>query len=146
MDKNPSMDKKDSAIIHVLRENSRMPIRDVAKKTGLRPSTVHQRLVRLKESGVIEKFTLKLDNKAVGMNFIVFVFVKTKPAAILEQKIVNDLHVTEIFGITGEYDLLIKLKFGNVEEFNNFIIKFRKEQRVENTLTMVATVNIKEEL
>ncbi len=139
------IDKKDSVILNILKENSRMPIREIAKKTNLRPSTVHQRLVRLKEKGIIEKFTVKLDNKAVGKNFIVFIFVKTKPPILLDQKLINNPDVTEIFGITGEYDLLLKLKFEDVDAFNNFIIKFRKEQKIETTLTMVATVNVKEE-
>ena len=48
--------------------------------------------------------------------------------------------------LTDSTQLIIKLKFKDVAEFNDFIIKFRKEQQVETTLTMVATANIKEEL
>ncbi len=139
------IDKKDFSIIDVLKENSRLSIRDVAKATKLRPSTVHQRMLRLKEKGVIQKFTLKLDNKAVGEGFIVFMLIKTKPSAVLD-KIVNNKHVREFFGVTGEYDLLLKLKFKDVEEFNDFVIKFRKEQAVQTTLTMVVTADIKEEV
>jgi len=139
------VDKKDFAIIDVLKKNSRESIRDIAKATKLRPSTVHQRIFRLKEKGVIEKFTLKLNNKAVGEGFIVFMLIKTKPAAVLD-KIVNNKHVKEFFGVTGEYDLLLKLKFRDVEEFNDFVIKFRKEQSIQTTLTMVVTADVKEEI
>jgi len=139
------LDKKDFAIINVLKENSRESIRDIAKKTKLRPSTVHQRILKLKEKGVIEKFTLKLSNKAVGEGFIVFMLVKTKPSSVLD-KIVNNKHVREFFGVTGEYDLLLKLKFKNVEEFNDFVIRFRKEQSIQTTLTMVVTADVKEEI
>jgi Lrp/AsnC family leucine-responsive transcriptional regulator len=140
------LDKKDIAIIDILKQNSRMSIRDIAKKTNLRPSTVHQRITKLKKENVIEKFTLKLDNKKVDENFIVFILVKTKPNVILDNKIIQNKHVKEIFGLTGEHDLLLKLKFKDIEEFNDFVIKFRKEQQVEATLTMVATANVKEEL
>ena len=121
------------------------PIRDIAKSTKLRPSTVHQRILKLKEKGVIEKFTLKLNNKAVGEGFIVFMLIKTKPSATLD-KIVNNKHVKEFSGITGEYDLLLKLKFKDVEEFNKFIINFRKTPSIQTTLTMIVTANIKEEI
>ena len=140
------MDKKDYSILELLKENSRYSIRDIAKKTGIRPSTVHQRILRLKEGGVIEKFTVKLDNNKVGEGFIVLMFVKTKPSVQIDNKVLNDNHVKEVFGITGEYDLLIKLKFSDVVEFNDFVIKFRKEQQVETTHTMVVTANIKEEI
>ena len=140
------LDKKDSTIISILKQDARLSIRDIAKKTSIRPSTVHQRIQRLRKEGVIEKFTLKLDNKAVGENFIVFMLVKTKPNVILDNKVIQNEHVKEVFGLTGEYDLLIKLKFNDIEEFNDFVIKFRKEQQIEITLTMVVTANVKEEL
>ncbi|MBW2975665.1 Lrp/AsnC family transcriptional regulator [Candidatus Woesearchaeota archaeon] len=139
------VDKKDFAIINVLKENSRASIRDIARITKLRPSTVHQRILRLKERNIIERFTLKLDNKAVGEGFIVFMLIKTKPSAMFD-RIIENRHVKEFFGVTGEYDLLLKLKFKDVEEFNDFVIRFRKEQAIQTTLTMVATANVKEEV
>jgi DNA-binding Lrp family transcriptional regulator len=141
------LDQKDRKIISVLKNDARAPIRDIAKKTLLRPSTVHQRMLRLSKDKVIEKFTVKLNNKLTDENFIVFIFVKGKPTQYLTTSILKNPHVKEIFGVTGEYDLLIKLKFKDVEEFNEFLICFRKTQKgISNTLTMVATANLKEEL
>ncbi|MBI2135354.1 Lrp/AsnC family transcriptional regulator [Candidatus Woesearchaeota archaeon] len=140
------LDSKDLKIISALKDDSRLPIRGISKKTGIRPSTVHQRIARLRKENIIEKFTLKLNNKLVGENFIVFMLVKTKPAAILGNSIIGNSHVKEIFGVTGEYDLIIKLKFRDVEEFNDFVLRFRKEQKIETTLTMIATADVKEEI
>lgn len=140
------LDKKDRLIIDVLKENSRLSVRKAAKKTGVRPSTVHERIKKLVKEGVIEKFTLKLNNKAVEESFIVFMLVKGGTKDYLDNKIINDKHIKEIFGVTGEYDMLLKLKFRDVEEFNDFLINFRKEQKeVRQTFTMVSTANIKEE-
>ena len=69
------VDDKDRKIISLLKENSRYSIRNIAKKTGIRPSTVHQRIQKLIKEKVIEKFTVKLSNKAVGENFIVFILI-----------------------------------------------------------------------
>lgn len=137
------LDDKDHKIIAVLRDNARISIRDLAKKTNLRPSTVHQRIKILKQKKIIEKYTLKLNNKAIGENFIVFILVNTKKD--LDEKIISNKHVKEVFGITGEYDIIMKLKFKDVDEFNDFIINFRKELTIKETLTMVVTANIKEE-
>lgn len=141
------LDKKDNLIIDVLKRDSRLPIRDIAKKTGIRPSTVHERIKKLVKGNVIEKFTLKLNNKAVGENFIVFMMIKGGTTEYINERITNNRYVKEIFGVTGEYDLLLKLKFEDVEEFNKFLIKFRKEQKgVRQTYTMVTTADIKEEI
>lgn len=139
------IDDKDKKIIQELRQNSRATVKEIAKKTRIRPSTVHKRIQKLNES-VIQKYTVKLDNKVVGENFVVFILVKTKPNIIFDEKTFKDPHIKEVFGITGDYDLMIKLKFKDIEEFNSFIIKFRKEHEIETTTTMIATAEIKEEL
>ena len=141
------IDSKDSQIIELLKQDSRLPIREIAKQTKIRPSTVHQRIQKLIEGKIIEKFTIKLNNKAVGENFIVFMLVKVTTTEYIDNKILNNKHVKEIFGVTGEYDLLIKLKFKDVEEFHEFVLNFRKNKKeIQSTLTMVATANLKEEI
>ena len=138
------LDLKDHKIINELKNNSRTSIRDIAKSTALRPSTVHQRMQRLVRNNIIEKFTLKLNNEALGENFIVFMLIKTEKD--LENAAFKGKHIKEAFGITGEYDLILKLKFKDVKEFNDYVISFRKKHNLRNTMTMVATAVIKEEL
>ena len=140
------IDNKDLKIIEILKQNSREPIKTIAKKTGIRPSTVHQRIQRLIKKDVIDKFTVKLNDKAIGENFIAFLLIKGTTSEYITSKFLNSKNVKEVFGVTGEYDVLVKLKFKDVEDFNNFIINFRKEMKgIQSTLTMVATANIKEE-
>ncbi len=138
------LDDKDLKIINVLKQNSRLPIRDIAKRTQLRPSTVHLRIQRLIKNNIIEKFTLKLNNEAVEEDFIVFMFVSTSED--LPSTFFKNIHVKESFGITGEYDLLLKLKFKDISQFNDYIIALRKNKAITKTITNVVTVNIKEVL
>jgi len=138
------LDDKDLAILKELRLNSRESIRDIAKKTKIRPSTVHLRINQLIKHGVIDRFTLKLDNKAFGENFIVFVLIKSNKE--IKKSFFENEHVKEVFGITGEYDLMMKLKFRDIEQFNDFLLKFRKENEISSTVTMVSTVTLKEEI
>lgn len=141
------MDDKDHAIIALLKENSRYSVRDIAKKTGIRPSTVHERIKKLIRDGIIERFTLKLNNKAVGENFIVFMLVAGKPTEYVGTALLKHKNIKEVFGITGEYDMIFKLKFKDVEEFNDYVINFRKMNRnVIKTLTMVVTTTLKEDI
>jgi DNA-binding Lrp family transcriptional regulator len=138
------LDAKDKKIIAELKKNSREPIRDIAKSAGLRPSTVHQRINRLKKDGIIERFTIKLKNKAVGESLIIYMLVATEKE--IDNRAFASPHIKEVFGITGEYDLLLKMKFEDVEEFNDFLIRFRKEHKLGKTLTMVSTICVKEEI
>ena len=141
------IDPKDEKIIEVLRHDSRASIREISKLTKIRPSTIHQRIQKLIENKIIEKFTIKLNNNKVGENFIVVMLVKGSTTDYIDTKIISNNHVKEVFGVTGEYDVLVKLKFENVEEFHNFILNFRKNNKdIQSTLTMVVTANLKEEI
>ncbi|MFT4297759.1 MAG: Lrp/AsnC family transcriptional regulator [Candidatus Woesearchaeota archaeon] len=138
------LDDKDLAIVEELRKDSRQSIRDIAKITGIRPSTVHVRINQLLANGVIEKFTLKLNNKAFGEDFVAFVLVKTNEE--IKKTVFNNSAIKEVFGITGEYDLMMKCKFKDIDEFHKFLLKFRRENNVDATVTMVSTITIKEEI
>jgi DNA-binding Lrp family transcriptional regulator len=136
------LDKKDLKIIKILKDNSRQSVKEIAKTASLRPSTVHLRIQKLIENDIIERFTIQTDDKICSENFIVFILVnsdKEIPNEVFE----ND-NIKEVFGITGEYDILLKCKFSGIEEFNKFILTFRKTSHIMKTVTMVGTTKIKE--
>ena len=142
-----SLDKKDMKILTVLRNNSRASIREISKATGIRPSTVHQRIKKLVENDVIEKFTVKLNDDKMEEGFASFMLISGSPERYLDEKILKNQHVKGIYGITGEYDLLIKMKFKDMSAFNEFLLDFRENysKHISKTLTMVQTVKLKDE-
>ncbi|RME55225.1 Lrp/AsnC family transcriptional regulator [Candidatus Woesearchaeota archaeon] len=144
MDNFFKISEQDWKIINVLKNDSRMSIRDIAKVTKLRPTTVHNRIKRLRQDGVIEKFTIKLDNKKSGQEFIAFLFVLTSQK--IDAKQFNNPHIKEVFGVTGEFDLLLKCKFKDITEFNDFLINFRDNNPVKKTMSLVSTCVIKEDV
>ena len=73
------LDKKDTAILRILKRDSRSSIRSKAKETGIRPSTVHQRIKRLRETGAIIQFTVKIDDELVGEKLTVFILIAGAP-------------------------------------------------------------------
>jgi DNA-binding Lrp family transcriptional regulator len=142
----PKIDDKDLAILEILETNSRASIREIGKQIDMRPSTVHQRLKRLTQEGIIEKFTVKLNDEKLGRNLVVFMLISGAMDKYLDDKAMIDPCIQEIHGITGEYDLLMKLKFKDMKEFNKFIIEFRDKysDSISKTITMVQTVSLKE--
>ncbi len=138
------LDTSDHKIITALREDSRASIRDIAKQTKLRPSTIHLRIQKLIKNNIIERFTLQLNDKALEQNFIVFMFINTSKD--LSRSFFADPRLKEAFGVTGEYDLLLKYKFKDISEFNDYVINLRKNSDIVKTLTTVVTIKLKEEL
>jgi len=138
---------KDLKILKVLKENARATIRQISKKTDIRPSTVHQRLTKMIDTGTIKRFTIDVDEEQLGINLTVFMLVSGSLDKYLDKEIMGNKHLVEISGVTGEYDLLLKMKFKSMSEFNAFIIKFRERysDNIQNTVTMVQTICLKDD-
>lgn len=135
------LDKIDKKIIESLRIDSSVSLKELSKITKIRPSTLHTRIQKLKSSKTIN-YTIKTNDELCGENFIVYMMVQTDEK--IDNKAFNDPHIKEAYGITGEYDLMIKMKFEDVKEFNEFIINFREKYHLKKTLTMVGTIKIKD--
>lgn len=141
-----SLDERDHVILGHLKRDARISVRKLGAATGIRPSTVHQRIKRMVNEGVIQSFTVKLDPEKLGENLTVFMLVAGALDKYIDDKILKSEHVLEIQGITGEYDLLLKLRFRDMKQFNKFIIDFREKfsKSISKTITMVQTVALKE--
>ena len=140
------LDSKDRAILKMLKEDGRMSIRKIANSTGIRPSTVHQRIKKLESTGVIEKFTVLVNDEILGEQLTIFILISGTPGKYLDSKIFRSSAVKEVHGITGEYDIIMKCKFKDMAEFHNFLIDFRERygQSISKTITMVETTKLKE--
>ena len=66
------LDDKDKKILQVLKDRGDFTSRQIAKKTLLPVTTVYNRLKKLKEFGVIKKFTVELDQAKLDKGFMVF--------------------------------------------------------------------------
>ena len=140
-----ALDDSDRRVLEQLRTNGRASLKEIAQKTGLRPSTVFNRIRRMSDAGVIERFTIRVNPQAVGEDFVVFVLVSGLPEKFADEWLLRNRHVAEAFGVTGEYDLLIKLRFADKGEFNDFIIEFRERYKrsITRTVSMIETVTLK---
>ncbi len=140
-------DQRDRDIIQVLKEDSRASIRAIARKVRMRPSTVHQRMNKLIEKGVIKGFTVRLDSEKMGENITAFLLVSGSLERYMEGDFMQDPRIKEISGITGDHDLLMKCSFADMREFNKFLVEFREKHsaNISNTLTMVRVASLKNE-
>lgn len=140
-----TLDEGDRRIIEALRGNGRASLKEVALKTGLRPTTVFNRIRRLTDEGVIERFTVRVNPVSMGEDFVVFVLVSGLPERFADEWLLKNRHVAEAFGVTGEFDLLLKLRFSGKLEFNDFILEFRERYKrsITRTVSMIETVTLK---
>lgn len=144
------MDEKDEAILEELARDGRQSTALIARKTRIPRVTVHDRLIKLRKSGVIKKFTVSLDYAKLGLPTTAFVFVSYEPSVKHDQhelarKIAALPGVYAVDIISGEWDLLLKVRARTIEDVGVLIVdKIRKIPGVYKTYTMACFETVKE--
>ncbi|USS40568.1 Lrp/AsnC family transcriptional regulator [Thermococcus aggregans] len=133
------LDEIDKEILRVLQKNSRTPLREISKRVGLAESTVYERIKKLKERGIIKKFTIILDPESLGFHLLAFILIKAKAGKYAEvaEKLISYPEIVEIYETTGDYDMILKIRTRSSEELNDFLDKIGEIEGVVATHTMV---------
>ncbi len=134
-----NLDDIDRKILTILQKNSRTPLREISKEVGLAESTVYERIKKLKEHGVIKKFTVILDPDALGFTLLAFILIKSKAGKYshVASELKKYPQIVEIYETTGDYDMLVKIRTRNSEELNEFLDTIGEIEGVVATHTMV---------
>jgi Lrp/AsnC family transcriptional regulator for asnA, asnC and gidA len=142
------MDEIDRTILKHLRDNSRMSLQEMSRLTGISDSTLQFRLKRLRAKEIIEKFTIMASPAATGYAVTAMVLVQTDTERHDEAKmaLAKIPEITEVYGILGEHDLLVKVWCKSLEELNRMINgEIRSVEGVKELLEMLVMERVKEE-
>ena len=69
------LDEVDRQVVEALRADGRQSVNELAARTNVSRATAYQRLARLREAGVIRRFTVELDPRKVGLPIAALVLV-----------------------------------------------------------------------
>src|ERR687885_978275 len=135
-------------IIDALSKDSSMPFVEIAKQIGISDATVHLRVRRLKDEGVIDKFTLSIDNDLLGYDHLSFIGINIKPG--LADQITEELskieEVLEIHEMHGIFDLFVKVRAKDLNHTRDIIEnKIRILSNIVETQLMTVLKTKKEE-
>jgi Lrp/AsnC family leucine-responsive transcriptional regulator len=146
------LDDTNIKILEMLQEDCKIGIQKISKRVGKGISTVHDRVKALERSKIIKQYTAVLDPILLNRPTLALIFVTIRyrvpgQSDLLSQKefcqdIAQHPFVQEVFVLSGEYDVFLKVRTKDVEEMNRFIVDFlRKLPAVERTLTMFVMDN-----
>lgn len=141
------VDKKDLLILDALKENAKASVSQIARLTGLPGTTVHNRIKRLNQEGVIKGYTIKVDQKRLGKGLEAYIAVTIDYRYLKQEKSDIQNFIKEIAKIpsvevvnivTGEVDAIIRVRVSNIDELNTVLMdKLRNYKGIEKTKTMV---------
>lgn len=92
---------------------------------GVTDGTIHQRVKKLKRSGIIKRFTVDLNEEIMGKQSLAYVIVKVNPGSIerVSKEMIKNPEILEIYEVHTRGDLLTKIRASSDNEIRNIIVK-----------------------
>ena len=148
---NNGLHPADRRILEVLQEKGRLPNVQLAAEVGLSPSTVLERVRKLEERGIIERYVALVDHKQVGLGTVAFVAVSLN----LHQKdSIENFHrfiarcakVLECHHVAGTEDYLLKVYSRDIDDYEHFLLNsLTRIQGIDRVRTMFVLSTLKRE-
>ncbi len=135
------LDKTDHKILDMLIENSRVPFTDIAKILEMSAGTVHVRVRKMEDKGLITGSSLTIDYQKLGYSFIAFVGVfleKTSQTQFVLERIIEIPYVTVVNVTTGKFNLFCKIRAKDTNQAKDIIYQIDDIDGVTRTETMIS--------
>lgn len=144
-----NIDETDLKILEFLQENARMKRNEIAEKIGLSLPSVTDRMNKLEELGVVEKYQLKLNHKRLGKDITAFIFVTSDSSTHYSDFTHHAQGMPEILechSITGDGSHVLKIRTENTSSLEKLLAKIQSWKGVRSTRTSISLHHIKKHL
>lgn len=135
------LDEVDHQILDMLIENTRTPFTDIAKKLLISAGTVHVRVKKMEDAGIIQGSSLTLDYKKLGYAFIAYVGIylqNTSQTHFVLERISEIPYVTVAHITTGKFNIFCKIRAKDTEHAKEVIFQLDDIDGVYRTETMIS--------
>lgn len=122
-----NLDSVDRQILALLTANARQTNQSLADSLGLAPSTCLARLKLLRDSGVIQRFTIEVDPEAIGRSLQALISVRLRPGArhlmnAFGQELRRMPEISQYFVLGGVDDFLLHITARDTEHIRQFVL------------------------
>ena len=120
------MDAKDRALILALQADGRMSNQELSERINLSPSPCLRRLRQLENAGIIQGYSVLVDQKAYGLPVTAFVRIRLERHTHdvvneFEAKIAKIDRVLDCYVMTGDADYLLRVVVESLEDYEQFV-------------------------
>ena len=135
------LDDVDHQILDMLIENTRTPFTDIAKKLLVSAGTIHVRVKKMEDAGIITGSSLTLDYEKLGYSFIAYVGIflqNTSQTKFVLERINAIPYITVAHVTTGKFNIFCKLRAKDTNHAKEIIFQVDDIEGVSRTETMIS--------
>lgn len=140
--KNYQVDNVDLQILSILMENANMPYTEVAKKVFVSTGTVHVRMKKMEELGIVKGAQLKIDYAKLGYDITAFLGIYLQQSSLYNQAAAGLLLIPEVVSLhytTGNYSMFVKILCKDTQHLREVLHdKIQKVPGIERTETLIS--------
>ena len=143
------MDIIDIKILNILKENARTKASAIADEIDLSISAVTERIKKLEQGGIIDKYTLIVNQKKIGNDISALMEVSIDHPSHIDSFInfVNSKkNIISCYCVTGDYDFVLKIMIDSSEGLEQLYRMVKGFEGVKATKTYIILKNIKNDL
>jgi DNA-binding Lrp family transcriptional regulator len=123
-----NLDASDIRILQLLQENAQFTIKEISQKINLSMTPTHDRIKRLEQEGIIDKYVTILNKKMLGNPMMVYCNItldkqQKNHFEEFEEAIKQFPEVIECSVISGSFDYLLKVIVKDMSAYNEFYQK-----------------------
>jgi len=139
---NYEIDNTDRKILDLLLKNAKKPFTEIAKQVFVSGGTVHVRMRKLEEAGIVEGTTLKIDYTKLGYDITAFIGIFLSKSELYDQVIHELKKIKEISSVhytTGNYSMFAKIHCKDTQHLKSVLHdKIQKVDGITRTDTMIS--------
>lgn len=134
------IDDRDIAILRALQEDGRATFHDIGERAGLAASTVHDRVRKLEQAGVIRGYRAEVDPEALSLFVTALVSVMPldpKQPDDLPDRVKEFPEVESCHSVAGDENYILKVRTRTTGELEEFLRRLREKAGVQTRTTIV---------
>ena len=132
------LDVIDIQILNILKENSRLKLVEIGSKLNLTPATIKNRIDRLVEFGIIDKFTILINRKKAGYEISAFIVIYAV-SKFYVKKVAADLkdftEISKISILMGDPDILAEIDLNSMHTLIQLLTKISQIENIQTFKT-----------
>lgn len=128
-----SLDEIDKKIISMLKENARIPLKDISAEVFLTTPAVSSRIEKLEKEGYIRGYHAEVDLEKMGYGIKAYIMITVPPeeSQKFSEFIKEQECVLECSHVTGPYSMIMKVVFPSTTPLDEFLGKLQNFGKTE---------------